>query len=71
MVDMIAKRILERDRTEDNAPAILHEYGNTSSSSVVMNFEMHSDDMAVGETGVMCAFGAGYGVGAAAVRKRA
>lgn len=70
MVDMIAKRILGRDRTEENAPAILHEYGNTSSSSVVMNFEMHSDDMAAGETGVMCAFGAGYGVGAAAVRKR-
>ena len=71
MVDMIAKRILGRDRTEDNAPAILQEYGNTSSSSVVMNFQMHSDDMAAGETGVMCAFGAGYGVGAAAVRKRA
>jgi beta-ketodecanoyl-[acyl-carrier-protein] synthase len=71
MVDMIAKRILERDRTEDNAPAILQEYGNTSSSSVVMNFEMHSDDMVAGETGVLCAYGAGYGVGAAAVRKRA
>ena len=70
MVDMIAKRILGRDRTEENAPAILTEYGNTSSSSVVMNFQMHSDDMKAGETGVMCAFGAGYGVGAAAVRKR-
>lgn len=70
MVDMIAKRILERDRTEDNAPSILEEYGNTSSSSVVMNFQMNSDDMTPGETGVMCAFGAGYGVGAAAVRKR-
>ncbi len=70
MVDMIAKRILGRDRTEENAPATLHEYGNTSSSSVVMNFEMHSEDMEAGEHGVMCAFGAGYGVGAAAVRKR-
>lgn len=70
MVDMIAKRILGRDRTPDNAPSILEEYGNTSSSSVVMNFRMNSDDMAPGETGVMCAFGAGYGVGAAAVRKR-
>ena len=70
MVEMIAKRILGRDRTPENAPGILHEYGNTSSSSVVMNFEMHSDDMAAGETGLMCAFGAGYGVGAAAIRKR-
>lgn len=70
MVDMIAKRILGRDRTEENAPGILHEYGNTSSSSVVINFEQNSDDMASGEHGVMCAFGAGYGVGAAAVRKR-
>ena len=70
MVEMIAKRILGRDRTPENAPAILQEYGNTSSSSVVMNFQMHSDDMAPGDTGVLCAFGAGYGVGAAAVRKR-
>ena len=70
MVDMIAKRILGRERTAENAPSILEEYGNTSSSSVVMNFQMHSDDMEAGETGIMCAFGAGYGVGAAAVRKR-
>lgn len=70
MVDMITKRILGRDRTPENGPAILQEYGNTSSSSVVINFETHSDDMDSGETGVMCAFGAGYGVGAAAVRKR-
>lgn len=70
MVDMITKRILGRDRTPENGPAILQEFGNTSSSSVVINFETHSDDMAAGETGVMCAFGAGYGVGAAAVRKR-
>lgn len=70
MVDMIAKRILGRDRTPENAPAILQEYGNTSSSSVVINFEQHSEDMAAGENGVLCAFGAGYGVGAAAVRKR-
>jgi 3-oxoacyl-(acyl-carrier-protein) synthase III len=70
MVDMIAKRILGRDRTPENAPAILHEHGNTSSSSVIMNFETNSDDMTSGENGVLCAFGAGYGVGAAAVRKR-
>lgn len=70
MVDMIAKRILGRDRTPQNTPSILEEYGNTSSSSVVMNFEMNSDDMKPGETGIMCAYGAGYGVGAAAVRKR-
>ncbi|WP_417482659.1 beta-ketoacyl-ACP synthase III [Maricaulis sp.] len=70
MVDMIAKRILGRDRTPENAPSILEEYGNTSSSSVVMNFEMNSEDMKAGENGIMCAYGAGYGVGAAAVRKR-
>ena len=70
MVEMITKRILDRDRTPENGPGILHEYGNTSSSSVVMNFEMNSDDLNPGDTGVMCAFGAGYGVGAAAIRKR-
>jgi 3-oxoacyl-(acyl-carrier-protein) synthase III len=70
MVEMISKRILERERTEENAPAIIHEHGNTSSSSVVMCFEKHREDMAAGDIGVMAAFGAGYGVGSAAVRKR-
>ena len=70
MVDLIAKRILGRDRTPENAPSILEEYGNTSSSSVVMNFQMNSEDMQAGDTGIMCAYGAGYGVGAAAIRKR-
>ena len=71
IVEMVAKRILDRDRTTENAPAIIHEYGNTSSSSVVMTFQLNRDDMKPGENGVMCAFGAGYGVGAAAIRKRA
>ena len=35
-----------------------------------MNFEKNSDDMKPGETGIMCAYGAGYGVGAAAIRRR-
>ncbi|MCW5723344.1 MAG: beta-ketoacyl-ACP synthase III [Maricaulaceae bacterium] len=71
IIEMVAKRVLERERTEDNAPAILKTYGNTSSSSVVMTFDLNSADMAAGEKGVMCAFGAGYGCGAALVEKRA
>ena len=70
MVHAIAKRALGRDPSPEEAPVILDEYGNTSSSSVVMTFNMHSDDMAAGDKGIMAAFGAGYGCGTAIVEKR-
>lgn len=70
IVQAVAKKALDREPTADVAPIILNEYGNTSSSSVLMTFGMHSDDMAAGERGLMCAFGAGYGCGAAIIQKR-
>jgi len=70
IVQAVAKKALDREPTADVAPIILNEYGNTSSSSVLMTFDMHSEDMAAGERGLMCAFGAGYGCGAAIIQKR-
>lgn len=70
MVQAIAKRALGREPSPQEAPVILDEYGNTSSSSVIMTFDMHSADMAPGEKGIMAAFGAGYGCGTAIVEKR-
>jgi beta-ketodecanoyl-[acyl-carrier-protein] synthase len=70
MVKAISKRALGREPSEAEAPVILDEYGNTSSSSVVMTFEMNSDDMNAGDKGIMAAFGAGYGCGTAIVEKR-
>lgn len=70
IVQAIVKKALEREPDADAAPIILNEYGNTSSSSVLMTFDLNSDDMVAGERGLMCAFGAGYGCGAAIVEKR-
>ncbi|WP_421792398.1 beta-ketoacyl-ACP synthase III [Hyphobacterium sp.] len=70
IVQAVVKKALEREPNADAAPIILNEYGNTSSSSVLMTFDMHSDDLVPGERGLMCAFGAGYGCGAAIVEKR-
>lgn len=70
IVQMVAKRVLEREPDADAAPIILDEYGNTSSSSVLMTFDLNSNDMKPGERGLMCAFGAGYGCGAAVIQKR-
>ncbi|MAL09746.1 MAG: beta-ketoacyl-ACP synthase III [Maricaulis sp.] len=70
IVQMVAKRVLEREPDADAAPIILNKYGNTSSSSVLMTFDMHSADMKAGERGLLCAFGAGYGCGAAVIQKR-
>ena len=38
--------------------------------SVLMTFDLNSNDMKPGERGLMCAFGAGYGCGAAVIQKR-
>lgn len=70
MIHAISKRALGRDPSPGEAPVILNEYGNTSSSSVVMTFDMHSEDMEAGDKGIMAAFGAGYGCGTALVEKR-
>lgn len=70
IVQAVVKKALAREPDADAAPIILDEFGNTSSSSVLMTFDLHSDDMKPGERGLMCAFGAGYGCGAAILEKR-
>jgi len=65
----IAKKVLGRDATNDEAPAILHDYANTSSCGSIIAFHKHRDGISAGDVGVICAFGAGYSVGCAVVRK--
>lgn len=69
MVDMIVKCILGCDWILENVLVILQEYGNMLFFFVVINFEQYFEDMVVGENGVMCVFGVGYGVGVVVVRK--
>ena len=66
---LIAKRVLGRDVTPDEAPVILDEYANTSSAGSIIAFHKYRDDMAAGDVGVICSFGAGYSVGSVFVKK--
>lgn len=70
MNDLIAKRVLGRDFTREEAPVILDRYANTSSAGSIIAFHLHHDNLKAGDTGVICSFGAGYSVGSVIVRKQ-
>jgi beta-ketodecanoyl-[acyl-carrier-protein] synthase len=70
MNELIAKRVLGREFSREEAPVILDEYANTSSAGSIIAFHLHRSDLKSGETGVICSFGAGYSIGSVVVRKR-
>ena len=70
MNQLIARKVLGRDATEDEAPVILDEYANTSSAGSIIAFHKHKDDLESGDLGVICSFGAGYSIGSVVVRRR-
>lgn len=51
------------------APIILDEYANTSSAGSIIAFHKYSQDLNVGDLGVICSFGAGYSIGSVIVKK--
>jgi len=69
MNQLIAKRVLGRSPTEDDAPTILDEYANTSSAGSVIAFHKHRNDFKSGDLGLLCSFGAGYSIGSIVLRK--
>lgn len=66
---LIARRVLGREATPDDAPVILDEYANTSSAGSVIAFHRHHDDFKAGERGVLCSFGAGYSIGSVVLER--
>ncbi len=66
---LIARLLLGRDATPQEAPVILDTYANTSSAGSIIAFHKHQDDMPAGAYGVICSFGAGYSIGCVVVRK--
>jgi len=66
---LISKKVLGREASADEAPVILNEYANTSSAGSVIAFHKYRQDMAAGEVGVICSFGAGYSVGSIIVKR--
>ena len=69
MNSFIAKKVLGYEPSEDQQPTVLDEYANTSSAGSIIAFHKHNDDFEVGDTGVICSFGAGYSAGSVIVRK--
>lgn len=69
MNQLISRRVLGREATEDEAPTILDEYANTSSAGSVIAFHKHHADFNPGEIGVLCSFGAGYSIGSVILKK--
>jgi beta-ketodecanoyl-[acyl-carrier-protein] synthase len=69
MNDLIARRVLGREPSADEAPVILDSYANTSSAGSIIAFHQHQDDLTDGDLGVICSFGAGYSAGSVVVRR--
>ena len=69
MNDYIGKKVLGRAPAEGEQPNILQDYANTSSAGSIIAFSQNSDDLKVGDTGIICSFGAGYSVGSVIVER--
>ena len=69
MNQLIAKKLLGREATLDDAPVILDEFANTASAGSIIAFHRHHADIAAGEVGVICSFGAGYSIGSVIVKR--
>ena len=69
MNQLISRRVLGRDASPEEAPIILDEYANTSSAGSVIAFHKHRADLASGDLGVLCSFGAGYSIGSVVLQK--
>jgi beta-ketodecanoyl-[acyl-carrier-protein] synthase len=67
--ELVAKRVLGREPTREQAPLILDEYANTASAGSIIAFHHHHRDLEPGAIGVLCSFGAGYSIGSAVVRR--
>jgi beta-ketodecanoyl-[acyl-carrier-protein] synthase len=69
MNDMIGAKVLGRTPERHEQPNILQHYANTSSAGSIIAFSKFSDDLNVGDLGVICSFGAGYSAGSVIVRR--
>jgi beta-ketodecanoyl-[acyl-carrier-protein] synthase len=70
MNEMIGRKVLGREPDRSQNVVILDEFANTSSAGSIIAFHRCFDDLAPGDLGLICSFGAGYSVGSVFVRKR-
>lgn len=70
MNDFIGRKVLGRDPLPGEQPNILQDYANTSSAGSIIAFAKYSADLAPGDLGLICSFGAGYSVGSVLLERR-
>ncbi len=70
MNQLISKRVLGRDASDEEAPTVLDEYANTSSAGSIIAFHRYRNNLHSGDVGVLCSFGAGYSIGSLILKKR-
>lgn len=69
MNDLIAKKVLGREPSQEENPIVLDQYANTSSAGSIIAFHKNRSDFKAGELGIICSFGAGYSAGSVILRK--
>lgn len=69
MNKLIAKRLLGREPTAEEAPLVIDRYANTASAGSVIAFSEYHSDLPSGAYGILCSFGAGYSLGSVMVRR--
>jgi beta-ketodecanoyl-[acyl-carrier-protein] synthase len=69
MNQWIARKVLGREATEEEAPNVLDEYANTSSTGSVIAFHLRREGLTAGDVGLLCSFGAGYSAGSVILKK--
>ncbi len=67
---LIAKKLLGRNASPEEAPIVLDRYANTASAGSLIAFNLYHEDLIAGDYGVICSFGAGYSIGSLVIRKR-
>ncbi|MBB5205297.1 beta-ketodecanoyl-[acyl-carrier-protein] synthase [Inhella inkyongensis] len=70
MNQLVIKKLVGAEAGSEVAPLILDEWGNTASAGSIIAFHQHRGDLAQGDLGVICSFGAGYSIGSVIVKKR-
>ena len=65
----VARQLLGRDALPHEAPIVLNEFANTAAAGSIIAFHKYNDDLAAGDKGIICSFGAGYSIGSLIVQK--
>ena len=71
MNDLIGRKVLGRTPERHEQPNSLQDDANTSSTGSIIAFSKHSDDIEVGELGLISSLGAGHSAGSAMVKRMA